>query len=122
MRAKPLQRSEHESCSYQIHREEVDTDIGAEFTNMVIFCTKSHHPLVFRDAVQSDFLNSRFRQRYLVPRHEVDAARFDVVEEGGRRVLWDREVGRLHKYQDRGALEHWGIMRTVMPDAVWEGW
>ncbi|KAL4958899.1 spermidine synthase [Aspergillus stella-maris] len=106
----------------RLFREEVDTDIGAEFTNMVIFCTKAHHPLVFRDAVQSDFLNSRFRQRYLVPRHEVDPARFDVVEEGGRRVLWDREVGRLHKYQDRGALEHWAIMRTVMPDAVWEGW
>ncbi|KAL4954076.1 S-adenosyl-L-methionine-dependent methyltransferase [Aspergillus filifer] len=106
----------------RLFREEVDTDIGAEFTNMVIFCTKAHHPLVFRDAVPADFLNSRFRQRYLVPRHEVDSARFDVVEEGGRRVLWDKEVGRLHKYQDRGALDHWGIMRTVMPNAVWEGW
>jgi hypothetical protein len=37
-------------------------------------------------------------------------------------VLYDKEVNRLHKYQDRGALEHWGIMRTVLPDAVWEAW
>jgi hypothetical protein len=28
----------------------------------------------------------------------------------------------LYKYQDRGALEHWAIMRKVIPDSVWENW
>ncbi|KAL4901539.1 hypothetical protein BDW74DRAFT_160087 [Aspergillus multicolor] len=112
----------------RLFREDATPEVGPDFTNMVIFCTKSTAPLIFRDPVPEDFLGSRFRARYLVPKHEVDAAQFENVglEDGpqghGRRVLVDKEVGRLHKYQDRGALEHWAIMRTVLPDAVWEGW
>ncbi|KAL4925738.1 spermidine synthase [Aspergillus undulatus] len=107
----------------RLFREEASSEVGPDFTNMVIFCTKSpSFPLIFRDPVPADFLGSRFRARYLLPKHEVDAARFEVVEQGGRKVLHDKEVNRLHKYQDRGALEHWAIMRTVLPDRVWEGW
>jgi hypothetical protein len=90
---------------------------------MVIFCTKSTiTPLQFREPVPADFLGSRFRSRYLLPKHEVDPARFATVEKGGRAVLHDKEVKWLHKYQDRGALEHWAIMRTVLPERVWEMW
>ncbi|KAL3468583.1 S-adenosyl-L-methionine-dependent methyltransferase [Aspergillus heterothallicus] len=107
----------------RLYREEATSEVGPDFTNMVIFCTKSlSQPIEFRDAVPADFLGSRFRSRYLVPRHEIDAQRFAVIEQGGRAVLYDKEVNRLHKYQDRGALEHWNIMRTVLPDAVWEAW
>ncbi|KAL4821187.1 S-adenosyl-L-methionine-dependent methyltransferase [Aspergillus spinulosporus] len=113
----------------RLFREDAAPEIGPDFTNMVIFCTKSRAaPITFRDPVPEDFLGSRFRSRYLVPKHEVDAAQFDNVglEDGpqghGRRILVDKEVGRLHKYQDRSALEHWGIMRTVLPDRVWEEW
>lgn len=52
----------------------------------------------------------------------MDAGRFEAVEAGGTAVLREKEMGRLDKYQDRGALEHWAIMRTVLPDRVWEGW
>ncbi|KAL2812389.1 S-adenosyl-L-methionine-dependent methyltransferase [Aspergillus granulosus] len=107
----------------RLYREEAHSEVAPDFTNMVIFCTKSlSNPIAFRDPVPADFLGSRFRSRYLVPRHEVDAQRFAAIEQGGRAVLYDKEVNRLHKYQDRGALEHWSIMRTVLPDAVWEGW
>ncbi|CEL02945.1 Putative Spermine/spermidine synthase family protein (AFU_orthologue; AFUA_5G08500) [Aspergillus calidoustus] len=107
----------------RLYREEATSEVGPDFTNMVIFCTKSSsQAITFRDAVPADFLGSRFRSRYLVPKHEIDAARFAAVEQGGRAILYDKEVNRLHKYQDRGALEHWGIMRTVLPDAVWEAW
>lgn len=107
----------------RLYREETDSEIGMDFTNMVIFCTKDPlTPLTFRDPVPADFLGSRFRARYLVPRQEVDAARFEYVEKGGKRILYDKGVDALHKFQDRTALEHWKIMRTVLPDRVWEGW
>ncbi|KAL2822185.1 S-adenosyl-L-methionine-dependent methyltransferase [Aspergillus cavernicola] len=112
----------------RIYREEATSEVGPDFTNMVIFCTKSttfsssSTALTFRDPIPADFLGSRFRSRYLLPKHEVDQARFENVEQGGRKLLYEKEVGRLHKYQDRGALEHWAIMRTVLPEAVWENW
>ncbi|KAL4872439.1 hypothetical protein BDV12DRAFT_162200 [Aspergillus spectabilis] len=107
----------------RLYREEASSDVGPDFTNMVIFCTKSTSmPLEFREPVPADFLGSRFRSRYLLPKHEVDPVRFATVEKGGRAVLHDKEVKWLHKYQDRGALEHWAIMRTVLPERVWEMW
>jgi spermidine synthase len=108
--------------SCRIFREDAAADAKFDFTNMVIFCKKSNTSLRFRDPVKADFLGSRSRQNYLVPKHEVDPAQFDKIEKGGKRVLVAKETGRLHKYQDRGTIAHWEIMRTVMPDAVWENW
>ncbi|KAL4892201.1 S-adenosyl-L-methionine-dependent methyltransferase [Aspergillus ambiguus] len=109
--------------SCRIFREEVAAEDNVEFTNMVVFCKKSSAtPLRFRDPVPADFLKSQFRESYLVPKHEIDPARFRAVEKGGRSVLVAKEAGLLDKYQDRGALEHWQIMRHVIPDAVWENW
>lgn len=89
---------------------------------MVIFCKKdSATPLRFRDPVPADFLNSKFRETYLVPKHEIDPAIFTTVT-GGQRVLRTKDTGKLYRWQDQGALEHWGIMRKVLPDAVWENW
>jgi hypothetical protein len=28
----------------------------------------------------------------------------------------------IEKYHQQAAVRHWGIMRTVLPDAVWENW
>jgi len=90
---------------------------------MIIFCKKSSAtPLTFREPVPSDYLGSNSRRSYLVPKHEVDVSRFADHHHHGRPVLIAKETGRLHKYQDRSALEHWGIMRDVVPDAVWENW
>ncbi|KKK22369.1 hypothetical protein P175DRAFT_0472307 [Aspergillus ochraceoroseus IBT 24754] len=109
--------------SCRLFREEAASEVGPDFTNMVIFCKKTpNSPIQFRDAVPADFLGSKFRATYLVPKHEMDPVRFESIEKGGRHVLHEKEAGRLHKYQDRGALEHWAIMRKVLPDAVWENW
>lgn len=50
------------------------------------------------------------------------AASSRKIQYGGRPVLLTKEIGRLHQYQDRSALEHWKIMRQVLPSAVWENW
>ncbi|KAJ5794899.1 Spermidine/spermine synthases family [Penicillium paradoxum] len=96
---------------------------NSSFTNMVLFCKKSSTtPIQFRDPVPADFLGSKSRENYLVPHHELDAAIFSSYPKTGRSILVAKEVGRLDKFQDRSALEHWSIMRNVMPDAVWENW
>ena len=90
---------------------------------MVLFCKKNADaPLRFREAVPADYLGSKSRESYLVPKQELDAAMFATVPPKGRRLLYEKGVKGLHKFQDRGALEHWEIMRKVMPDAVWENW
>ncbi|PYI30042.1 S-adenosyl-L-methionine-dependent methyltransferase [Aspergillus indologenus CBS 114.80] len=108
----------------RIFREAAENDdLNNDFTNMVIFCKKSAAtPLRFRQPAPKDYLGSKFRETHLLPRHEVDPARFEVIPPNGRRLLTDRESHLLHKYQDRSALEHWQIMRTVLPDLVWEYW
>ncbi|PLN75207.1 putative spermine/spermidine synthase [Aspergillus taichungensis] len=110
--------------SCRIFREDVPVDNTSDFTNMVVFCTKSRspEPLRFRESDATDYLGSQFRQAYLVPKHEIDPAVFQNVHKGGSHVLRAKDTGRLSKAQDRGALEHWGIMRTVMPNAVWENY
>lgn len=111
--------------SCRIFREQAATkdDENSDFTNMVLFCKKSTEtPLTFRDAVSADYLGSKSREAYLVPKHEMDFSIFAKIPPKGRRILIAKEVGRLHKYQDRAALEHWSIMRTVLPEAVWENW
>ncbi|KAJ5735623.1 uncharacterized protein N7483_000748 [Penicillium malachiteum] len=111
--------------SCRMFRENGATEDAAnpDFTNMVLFCKKSAStPLRFREPVQSDFLGSKSRESYMVPKHEMDTSQFAVGPESGRKYLIHKEVRRLHKFQDRAALEHWEIMRKVMPDSVWENW
>lgn len=93
------------------------------FINMIIFCKKSSAtPLQFREPVTADFLGSKSREAYLMPKHEISSAIFQGMEKGGRHVLRKNEIGRLHKFQDRTAIAHWHIMREVMPAKVWENW
>lgn len=90
---------------------------------MVIFCKKSSAtPLRFRDAVPPDFLGSKSRETYLMPKHEINPAVFQGIEKGGRHVLRKNEIARLRKFQDRNAITHWRIMREVVPAKVWENW
>lgn len=90
---------------------------------MIVFCKKSAaSPLRFRDPVPADFLGSKSREAYLMPKHEISPAIFQEVEKGGRPVLRESEIGRMKKFQDRNALAHWSIMRQVIPDKIWESW
>jgi hypothetical protein len=56
---------------------------GRDFTNMVIFCTKTPMPTIsFKSPTKEDFLNSRARKAFLVPQHEVLESAFAEPKEG----------------------------------------
>ncbi|KIX93682.1 uncharacterized protein Z520_10588 [Fonsecaea multimorphosa CBS 102226] len=90
----------------------------ADFTNMVFFCRKRKGAITFRRPVAEDFLGSGARQEFLIPKHEIDPSEFDT--EGA--VLRSGQTKELEKWQAQSALGHWTVMRTVLPDVIWENW
>lgn len=99
--------------------EEAIRESGQDFTNVVIFCKRSEGPLVFRDPVAGDFLRSRARNMYLVPRHEITLGDFKAEDRG---LLMANGTAELEAGQEASAIGHWGVMRTVIPPGVWELW
>ncbi|KAK4164494.1 polyamine aminopropyltransferase [Cladorrhinum sp. PSN259] len=96
---------------------------GGDFTNMVIFCTKqTSGKLRFRNPTERDMLNSPSRQAFLMPQHEVKDTDFVAPSEESAGVLRKNETERLVKWHEMSATGHWGIMRTVLPAAIWEAW
>ncbi|KAI9772722.1 MAG: hypothetical protein M1840_000317 [Geoglossum simile] len=95
-----------------------------DFTNLVVFCTKSDGLFSFRKPTEEDFLGSHARRSYLWPKHEVDQKIFQA--ENGEEQMGVLKEGKtmqmLQKWQEHSALGHWAIMRTVIPDKVWENW
>lgn len=100
--------------------EEVFETAKSDFTNMVIFCTKLSMGVTFREPTQRDLLNSPSREAFLVPKHEVREEDFLVGREEG--VLLRNDTVKLEKWHQTSALGHWAVMRTVLPDAVWNNW
>ncbi|KAK4119302.1 S-adenosyl-L-methionine-dependent methyltransferase [Parathielavia appendiculata] len=98
---------------------------GRDFTNMVIFCTKkkpsADGEISFRLPTERDLLNSPSRRAFLMPQHEVRMSDF-VGGEEGKGILRRNETERLVKWHEMSALGHWTVMRTVLPEAVWEAW
>ncbi|KAI4197590.1 MAG: hypothetical protein LQ350_005823 [Teloschistes chrysophthalmus] len=99
------------------------TTTNSDFTNMVLFCRKVPGAFTFRKPTPRDFLGSGAREYALLPRHEVDSSKFflpgkgeDVIREKNKR---SEEV---EKAQLESAMGHWGVMRRVLPDGVWENW
>ncbi|KAI9861099.1 MAG: hypothetical protein M1813_005528 [Trichoglossum hirsutum] len=95
-----------------------------DFTNLVVFCTKSDKSFSFRKPTESDYLESHARRNYLWPKYEVNQELFRA--EGEEEQIGVLRAGRamqmLEKWQEHSALGHWAIMRTVIPDQVWENW
>jgi hypothetical protein len=94
---------------------------------MVVFCVKNDHghgknAIRFRDPEAKDLLGSIARQNYLKPRAELEVEYKYVKAEEGGRTMGRKEVGELEKYHKEGAVSHWRIMRTVLPEGVWEMW
>ncbi|KAE8444237.1 hypothetical protein EG329_000737 [Mollisiaceae sp. DMI_Dod_QoI] len=106
---------------------------GRDFTNMVIFCTNASpfsksassqgQKLTFRKPTDRDFLGSGARKMYLLPQHEVEESVFEMkegdVDEG---VLLRNGTERFRVWQQKSALGHWAVMRTVLPAEIWEDW
>ncbi|ROV91911.1 hypothetical protein VPNG_09770 [Cytospora leucostoma] len=103
-------------------RDEAQVENGkGDFTNMVIFCVKdADRPVTFRKATPADMLQSRTREHFLVPKHEVFERDFTAVGEVD--VLRRNDTSALEKWHEKSALGHWEVMRIVLPDAVWENW
>jgi hypothetical protein len=96
----------------------------ADFINMIVFCVKNDHgkgrsAIRFRQAGPEDFRGSLARNNFLQPKLDMEL-RFEP--EVGGSVMGKADVGELEKWHKKGAVSHWKVMRSVIPDAVWEMW
>jgi hypothetical protein len=91
---------------------------------MVIFCKKTTaSPLRLRHPTTADFLGSKSRESYLLPKHEIDPAVFEnAYAPKGQRILKVGQTDIVQAYGTQSAIGHWKIMRTVLPDEIWENW
>lgn len=89
-----------------------------DLTNLVFICTRASTPVTFRAPTEADYLGSPSRKSYLLPKHEVAPSRFQQRGE----LLTSASIKGLHAQQLQSAIGHWKLMRTVLPDAVWNAW
>lgn len=117
-------RSVFPSC--RLFREEAlpdEENLTKDFTNMVIFCGKTKGTLSFRSPIEADFLGSQARRRHLLPKHEIKNSYFSRVDSSEKsNVLRRGHTEILDASQLESALGHWKIMRSVLPDFIWENW
>ncbi|KAF6225555.1 hypothetical protein HO133_009555 [Letharia lupina] len=94
-----------------------------DYTNMVMFCRKSPEAFTFRDPVEADFLGSPARRQHLKPQHEIPASYFKAGRRQKGEILRRDHISReMQKSTMASAAGHWYLMRTVLPDVVWENW
>ncbi|KAG8816945.1 hypothetical protein FRC17_000127 [Serendipita sp. 399] len=109
-----------------------------EFMNMIYFCQKDEgipsaqssekKKVEFRRANDRDYLKSWLRYAMLSSMldREVTMERITGLTpenegnvDGSEWILTDKN-NRLAEWQHHSAIEHWGVMREVMPYSVWE--
>ncbi|RCI10193.1 hypothetical protein L249_8667 [Ophiocordyceps polyrhachis-furcata BCC 54312] len=95
---------------------------GADFANMVIFCTKSDAPLMFRKPTAADYLESLTRKQFLRLDHEMLEAEFLSTYEDDDTILRRNDTSAVEKWHEKSALGHWAVMRRMLPASVWERW
>lgn len=93
---------------------------GRDFDNVVVFCRKTADKITFRPLVEADFLQSRARVHYLMPKNEVSESAFLTSDD--IKIVQKNDTGTLTKYHDKTALGHWAVMRDVIPKNIWENW
>ncbi|KAF5019444.1 hypothetical protein F66182_8552 [Fusarium sp. NRRL 66182] len=93
---------------------------GSDFTNMVIFCRKTPGDVTFRRPDQNDFLRSQVRHALLLPKYEIKEQEF--LESEATDVLTKNTTSKVTKWHQESAAGHWKIMRSVLPDNIWEQW
>ena len=85
-----------------------------------MFCKKVNRPITFRKPIEDDFLGSGARKEFIPPKHEVLPVAFE--QEGDILTMTGSSLRRFKKAQITSAIAHWRVMRTVLPDAIWENW
>lgn len=98
-----------------------------DFINMVVFCVKNDFDkgkfaIMFREPDEDDYRGSIARRNHLKPKEELEIPFEFMGEDRGGGILRRSNVGDLEKWQKLGAVSHWKIMRSVLPDGVWEMW
>ena len=90
---------------------------------MVMFCRKAPEAFTFRDPVESDFLGSPARRQHLKPRYEIPAGYLKRAKQHKGEILRRGQISReMQESTVASAVGHWYLMRTVLPDMVWEKW
>ncbi|KAG1783081.1 S-adenosyl-L-methionine-dependent methyltransferase [Suillus placidus] len=98
----------------------------SHFVNIVFFCSPSPTPLTFRPAIEEDYLHSYLRRHILssLDKREINYAQIGdssiwsaTTEE--KFILTDAH-NMLNMWQEGDALDHWKLMREMVPDVVWE--
>ncbi|KAH7930722.1 S-adenosyl-L-methionine-dependent methyltransferase [Leucogyrophana mollusca] len=97
-----------------------------DFINLVFFCSTSNVPLTFRPSVKEDYLGSYLRHHVLssldkreVNIHQIRGSRIWSSETEEKFLLTDMN-NKLNEWQRDEALDHWKLMRELLPDVVWE--
>nr|POF22220.1 polyamine aminopropyltransferase [Quercus suber] len=96
---------------------------SSDFLNMVLFCRNSPGPLTFRRPTARDFLASKSRAHYLLPRPDWElelAFPMSDAPKGGSGMLRAGDEHKWRAQQVESAKRHWRIMRGVLPHRVWE--
>jgi len=87
---------------------------------LVVFCVKSLNEIEFRGTTNEDYLGSMSKREFLPPDEGLeikfprDGKDVDILKIGTEELVT--------KYHPESAVKHWWIMRTVMPDGIWENW
>jgi hypothetical protein len=98
-----------------------------DFTNIIIFCRNTPGPIRFRNPTKADLLGSKSREQYMLPKPSLEIP-FPLEGAADRRQRLQSEAlqagdeGQWSRQQADSAIKHWYVMRSVMPDAVWELW
>ncbi|KKY13974.1 putative spermine spermidine synthase [Diplodia seriata] len=99
---------------------EADPDPDAmDFINMIVFCRPVATPITFRQPADADFLGSVVRRRTLYPAKELEVK---FTPDADAQLLTPETIPVLEKGHRESAVSHWRIMRTVLPDKIWELW
>ena len=90
---------------------------------MVLFCRKTPEDFTFREPVEADFLGSPARRQHLKPQHEIPTSYFKAGRQHKGEILRrGRITQEMQESTMASAVGHWYLMRTVLPDVVWENW
>jgi hypothetical protein len=118
--------------SCRIFRDAVPDPVNpTNFINMVVFCKNSAvTPLTFRRPTEDDWRGSLSRREYVPPNAELEITLDEISRKpggfGGDRgkpvILTRDNEAVIERFHRDHAVRHWGLMRTVLPAAVWENW
>jgi hypothetical protein len=111
----------HKNMVSVAYVQQAPTHLTVYDLGQVVFCSPSR-TVVFRKAQEGDFLDSPMREIVLsgFESNEVDLS--TLVDVGDKEELWLRDgegERRLEEWQTASAVEHWHIMRSVLPQEAW---